>query len=256
MNLLLLTLLSVLLTDERPNSGTASFDWPQFRGGTGQGIAPSADLPVKWSERQNIVWKTPVEGLGYSSPVVSGERIWLTTAIPETGQLLVLVLDRASGKRLLEIPVFQHDKLWAIHWKNSHASPTPVLANGRCWVHFGSHGTAALDEDGKVLWKQRLLYYHHHGPGSSPVLSGDTLVIICDGLDHSFYDDRVIEEPIAPQFVAGLDANTGDIRWITRRDGRHSYATPLEITVSGRKQVVCPGGSFWPRPRFCVYRLR
>lgn len=244
MNLLLLTLLSVLLTDERPNSGTASSDWPQFRGTTGQGIAPSADLPVKWSERRNIVWKTPVEGIGYSSPVVSGDRIWLTTAIPDKGQLLVLVLDRVSGRQLLEIPVFQHDNLWAIHWKNSHASPTPVLANGRCWVHFGSHGTAALDEDGKVLWKQRLLYYHHHGPGSSPVLSGDTLVVICDGLDHSFYDDRVIADPIAPQFVAGLDANTGDIRWITRREGRHSYATPLEITVSGRKQVVCPGGSF------------
>jgi outer membrane protein assembly factor BamB len=76
------------------------------------------------------------------------------------------------------------------------------------------------------------------------VLSGRTLVLICDGLDHSFYDDRVIPEPIAPQFVAGLDADTGDIKWLTRREGRHSYATPLEITVEGKKQVVCPGGSF------------
>ena len=238
MNLLVAFTCALLLPDEPVT------DWQQFRGPAGQGIAASSRLPVTWSDRRNIVWKTPIQGLGYSSPVVRGDRVWLTTAVPDEGRLLVLALDLASGRQLLEVPVFQHDKLWAIHWKNSHASPTPVLADGRCYVHFGSHGTAALDEDGRVLWKQRLLYYHHHGPGSSPVLSGRTLVLICDGLDHSFYDDRVIPEPIAPQFVAGLDADTGDIKWLTRREGRHSYATPLEITVDGKKQVVCPGGSF------------
>lgn len=238
MNLLVAFTCALLLPDEPVT------DWQQFRGPEGQGIAASSRLPVTWSDRRNIVWKTPIQGLGYSSPVVRGDRVWLTTAVPDEGRLLVLALDLASGRQLLEVPVFQHDKLWAIHWKNSHASPTPVLADGRCYVHFGSHGTAALDEDGRVLWKQRLLYYHHHGPGSSPVLSGRTLVLICDGLDHSFYDDRVIPEPIAPQFVAGLDADTGDIKWLTRREGRHSYATPLEITVDGKKQVVCPGGSF------------
>ncbi len=238
MNLLVAFTCALLLADEPVT------DWQQFRGPEGQGIAASSRLPVTWSDRRNIVWKTPIQGLGYSSPVVRGDRVWLTTAVPDEGRLLVLALDLASGRQLLEVPVFQHDKLWAIHWKNSHASPTPVLADGRCYVHFGSHGTAALDEDGRVLWKQRLLYYHHHGPGSSPVLSGRTLVLICDGLDHSFYDDRVIPEPIAPQFVAGLDADTGDIKWLTRREGRHSYATPLEITVEGKKQVVCPGGSF------------
>ncbi len=238
MNLLVAFTCALLLPDEPVT------DWQQFRGPEGQGIAASSRLPVTWSDRRNIVWKTPIQGLGYSSPVVRGDRVWLTTAVPDEGRLLVLALDLASGRQLLEVPVFQHDKLWAIHWKNSHASPTPVLADGRCYVHFGSHGTAALDEDGRVLWKQRLLYYHHHGPGSSPVLSGRTLVLICDGLDHSFYDDRVIPEPIAPQFVAGLDADTGDIKWLTRREGRHSYATPLEITVEGKKQVVCPGGSF------------
>jgi outer membrane protein assembly factor BamB len=238
MNLLVAFTCALLLADEPVT------DWPQFRGPEGQGIAASSRLPVTWSDRRNIVWKTPILGLGYSSPVVRGDRVWLTTAVADEGRLLVLALDLASGRQLLEVPVFQHDKLWAIHWKNSHASPTPVLADGRCYVHFGSHGTAALDEDGRVLWKQRLLYYHHHGPGSSPVLSGRTLVLICDGLDHSFYDDRVIPEPIAPQFVAGLDADTGDIKWLTRREGRHSYATPLEITVDGKKQVVCPGGSF------------
>ena len=238
MNLLVAFTCALLLADEPVT------DWQQFRGPEGQGIAASSRLPVTWSDRRNIVWKTPIQGLGYSSPVVRGDRVWLTTAVPDEGRLLVLALDLASGRQLLEVPVFQHDKLWAIHWKNSHASPTPVLADGRCYVHFGSHGTAALDEHGRVLWKQRLLYYHHHGPGSSPVLSGRTLVLICDGLDHSFYDDRVIPEPIAPQFVAGLDADTGDIKWLTRREGRHSYATPLEITVDGKKQVVCPGGSF------------
>ena len=238
MNLLVAFMCALLLADEPVT------DWPQFRGATGQGIVASSQLPVTWSDRRNILWKTPIKGLGYSSPVVRDNRIWLTTALPDEGRLLVLKLDLSSGQPLLEVPVFEHDRLWAIHWKNSHASPTPVLADGRCYVHFGSHGTAALDEDGRVLWKQRLLYYHHHGPGSSPVLSGKTLILICDGLDHSFYDDRVIPEPIAPQFVAGLDADTGDIKWLTRREGRHSYATPLEITVEGKQQVVCPGGSF------------
>ncbi len=241
MNLLLSIIGALLFSDD---AKVAAADWRQFRGPSGQGLVLSEALPVRWSDRRNISWKTPIRGVGYSSPVVSNGQIWLTTAVEEEGRLLVVVLDLQTGRQLREIPVFQHDKLWAIHWKNSHASPTPVLADGRCYVHFGSHGTAALDQQGQILWKQRLLYYHHHGPSSSPVLVGKTLVVSCDGLDHSFYDDRVITDPIAPQFVAGLDADTGDIRWITRRDGRHSYATPLAITVDGQSQVVCPGGSF------------
>lgn len=217
-------------------------EWTEFRGPTAQGLSDSAQLPVRWSNQRNIAWKVEVPGQGLSSPVIANGVIWLTTADVEHASLHVLRFDSETGELLSNTTVFDHDQLWAIHWKNSHASPTPLLHEDLCYVHFGSHGTAALDSNGKVLWTRRLPYYHHHGPGSSPVLAGDTLILVCDGLDHSFYDDRVIPDAIAPQFVAGLNASNGEIRWISRREGRHSYATPLLIDVAGNSQLISPGG--------------
>ncbi len=214
----------------------------EFPGPTAQGQSDSEQLPVRWSNQRNITWKVEIPGHGLSSPAIADGTVWLTTADVEDASLHVLRLDAETGALLSNTIVFDHDQLWAIHRKNSHASPTPLLHENTCYVHFGSHGTAALHSDGNVLWTQRLLYYHHHGPASSPVLAGNTLILVCDGLDHSFYDDRVIPDAIAPQFVAGLDASNGDIRWISRREGRHSYATPLLIDVDGRRQLISPGG--------------
>lgn len=180
-------------------------DWPEFRGPSGQGHSKEKNVPVKWSESSGVAWKVPVDGRGWSSPSVRDGRIWLTTATEGGKSLRVLAFDAKSGKRLRDIEVFRLDDPKKIHEKNSHASPTPLVTQDRVYVHFGSHGTAALRKDGTVLWRTKLDYYHRHGPGGSPALVGDRLIINCDGYDS--------------QFVVALDAKTGKERWRSPRKG-------------------------------------
>ncbi len=214
-------LLTLLLT-----SLALAQDWPQFRGPGGQGHSSEKDLPLTWSERENIRWKTPLPGRGWSSPVILGDGIWLTTATEDGRSLRALSLDRATGKILRDIEVFRVSAD-SINAKNSHASPTAILEAGRVWVHFGSQGTAALTSSGDVVWKTRLPYQHQHGPGGSPVLWRDLLIISCDGTDT--------------QYVVALDKNTGKIRWRKPRAGQQAYATPLVIQSGDGEQVVSPG---------------
>ncbi|MDB5337718.1 MAG: Pyrrolo-quinoline quinone, partial [Planctomycetaceae bacterium] len=140
-----------------------SADWPQFRGPDGQGHGIGEKLPSKWSEITNIAWKTELPGRGWSSPVIHGNNIWVTAAITEGSSLKLLRVDKTSGKLEQEITVFQVPTPGKVHPKNGHASPTPIIDEGRIYVHFGTHGTACLDLDGKILWKATLVYYHHHG---------------------------------------------------------------------------------------------
>src|SRR5262249_5839778 len=162
-------------------------------------------------------------GLGWSSPVIRGDKIWLTTALDEGRSLRVLCLNRNSGEIIQNIEVFHKDSPLRIHTKNSHASPTPILENDGVYVHFATNGTACLTAEGKILWKTELPYQHGHGSGGSPALVGDLLVINCDGTDV--------------QYVAALDKLTGSIRWKRSRQGRMAYATPLAIRVNGVDQV-------------------
>jgi outer membrane protein assembly factor BamB len=203
-------------------------DWPQFRGPGGQGHSAAAGLPLTWSEKDNVAWKTPIPGLGWSSPVIRGGKVWLTTALDGGRSLRALAIDAGSGKLLREVEVFAVESPGSIHAKNSHASPTPLLEEDRVYVHYGAHGTACLREDGEVLWSARLEYAHGHGPGGSPVLFEDLLLVSCDGTDV--------------QFVAALDKVTGDVRWKRDRPGRMAYSTPLMIEVEGRPQLLSTGG--------------
>lgn len=206
-------------------------DWPQFRGPDGQGHSDVKTLPLAWSETSaNVAWRTPVEGLGWSSPVVGGGKIWLTTAVGGTS-LRVVCLDLATGKQAHAIEVFKLPSAPAIHKKNSHASPTPILDGDRVYVHFGPHGTACISTDGKILWKQEIQYSPVHGPGGSPALVGELLIFSCDGSDV--------------QQVVALDRKTGAIRWKTPREPlpiqkKFAFATPLAIEVGGKTQVVLP----------------
>jgi outer membrane protein assembly factor BamB len=239
--LLLVTLLSFA-----PNN-SPSLDWPQFRGGTGQGHAEGTGLPLTWSESQNIVWKVPIEGLGWSSPVIVQGQLWLTTAADEGKSLRLLSLSPETGKSIHNVEVFRLDDPGSIHRKNSHASPTPLVEKGRVYVHFGGHGTGCVSSDGKVLWKtQDLKYNHRHGPGGSPVLFDDLLILSCDGTDVAF--------------VVALDKQTGEIRWKTPRDGPMAYSTPLVIHAGGRDQVISTGGdqvvSYEPRTGKEIWRCR
>lgn len=208
-------------------------DFPQFRGPSGQGHSAETGLPLRWSESENIAWKAPVPGRGWSSPAIAGQQAWLTTAVEAEGRLTLraLCFDCGTGDLLTDVEVFQIDSPGSIHDKNSHASPTPVLEGDRVYVHFGAHGTACLQRDGAILWKTRLEYDHRHGPGGSPVLAGQLLCINCDGYET--------------QFVVALDKLTGQQVWrAAREDGRHAYSTPLVIEVDGRQQLVSVGGEW------------
>ncbi len=218
-------------------------DWPEFRGPTGQGLSSAHNVPVEWSDTKNVAWKQTIPGNGWSSPVVSGGRIYLTTAVAgERGagqSLRALCLDAAAGSFLWNVQVFA-TQVSKGHQKNSQASPTPVVESGRLYVHFGHQGTACLDLTGKVLWRNTGLAYEPvHGNGGSPALVDNALIFSCDGA--------------ANPFVVALDKNTGRVQWkvnrVTGAKKKFSFSTPLVITTNAdaragadsRKQVISAG---------------
>ena len=203
-------------------------DWPQFRGPRGDGHSMETRAPSAWSETENVIWRMPINGLGWSSPVILGDRIWLTTALDDGKSLRAISIDKANGKVLVDVEVFSMENPVTIHSKNSHASPTPILEPGRVYVHFGADGTACLDAGGKSLWKTTLKYAHGHGPAGSPVTHGDLLFITCDGTDM--------------QYVVALNKADGQTRWKTNRMGRMAYSTPAVFNCEGKDQLVTTGG--------------
>jgi outer membrane protein assembly factor BamB len=205
------------------SSEAAGAEWPQFRGPDGQGHAEAADLPLTWSEKDNVAWKAAIPGLGWSSPVIAGKQIWLTTAV-DGGRTLKALCDRVSGKIVHDVTVFPNNTPINLTPPNSHASPTPIIEGDRVYVHFGQYGTACLTKAGKIVWKKNLRYQSLYGPSSSPVLCGDLLIVTCDGTDV--------------RYLAALDKRTGAMRWKKHRDGRNSESTPLVIRVGGARQVV------------------
>jgi outer membrane protein assembly factor BamB len=212
----------------------AQADWPEFRGPAAMGHAADKGLPIRWSETENVVWKTPIPGLGWSSPVVHSGRVYLTTATGADGDsrsLRLVCLDAATGAVAWEEELFRQTAPVEMHAKNSHASPTPLVAGDRLIVHFGPHGTACTTLAGEIVWKRTLAYKPQHGNGGSPARAGDAIVICCDGSDE--------------QYVVGLDLATGDVRWKTDRETEptkgFSFATPLVTTVDGTTQAICPG---------------
>jgi outer membrane protein assembly factor BamB len=203
-------------------------NWTEFRGPGGQGHSRELGLPLTWSETENVAWKVPIPGRGWSSPVLVDDQIWLTTALDDGRSLRAICLNRDTGRMVHNVEVFQLSDPGSVHQKNSHASPTPILEGDRVYLHFGSHGTACITRSGQIVWKtQELKYYHRHGPGGSPVVYGDLLIVSCDGYDL--------------QFVVALDKRTGKIRWKSPRKGYQAYTTPLTIQVQGKDQLISPG---------------
>ena len=210
-------------------------EWRQFRGPTGQGNATATDVPLRWAAASNVRWKAPVTG-GWSSPILSNGRLFVTSAVTKPSSdasLRAVCLDAATGRVGWDVEALTADskKAEQIHEKNSLASPTPVVDFDRLYVHFGHMGTAAINFDGKVLWRQTALEYSPvHGNGGSPALVDDLIVFGCDGGE-------------AP-FLAALDRLSGEIRWKTPRRAKveksFSFSTPLVIEVDGKKQIVCP----------------
>lgn len=222
-------------------------DWPEFRGPTGQGHSNERGLPVTWSENKNVKWKVAIPGRGWSSPAILGDRIWLTTATEDGKSLRAICVDRNTGAILQNVEVFHLKTLGPMSPKNSHASPTPVLEYDRVYLHFGAHGTACITQSGEVVWKTRLEYDNgQHGPGGSPVLYDDLLIVSCDGQDV--------------QFVVALDKLTGKVRWKKSRVGYQAYTTPLVVRLPGGDQVISPGAyraiAYEPRTGKEVWQVR
>ena len=219
-------------------------DWPEFRGPGRQGHSEVAELPVEWSPavRRGIRWQVPVAGIGWSSPVVAGGRIYLTTAVPEGGaekpgvarSLRALCLEATDGRLVWQREVFvQTADAPAVHKKNSHASPTPVFEAGRLYVHFGHQGSACLEAaDGAIVWSTReFAYAPVHGNGGSPVLEGGLFIFNADAA----------EKPA----VIALDQATGQLRWrferVSEAKNKFSFSTPLVIEVNGARQLITAG---------------
>jgi outer membrane protein assembly factor BamB len=220
--------------------------WPQFRGPDGLGTIPAKTLPLTWGEGKNVRWKTAIHGRAWSSPVVLGNQIWLTTATEDGRDLSAVALDRESGKVLHDLKLFHVPQPQYRHPFNSYASPTPVLEPGRVYVTFGSPGTAAIDtRTVKVLWERRDLECNHYrGAGSSPILFGNLLIMHFDGSDR--------------QYLVALDKNTGKTVWHTERsidfkdlgpdgkpeaegDYRKAFSTPHIVTVAGDPVMISIG---------------
>ena len=209
--------------------------WPQFRGANSDGHYTGPQTPIEWSDTQNVAWKTPIEGLGWSSASVAEGRVYLTTAVPrgEGLSLRALALDTTTGQVIWDQEVWSVEKAPAIHTKNSHASPTPIVRDGAVYVHFGVLGMARLAAvDGVIQWKNNELAYNPvHGNGGSPVLYDGKLVIACDGSKNPY--------------IAAVDAETGKVAWKRSRSVEtrisHSFVTSTVAVVDGQAQVISPG---------------
>ncbi len=216
----------------------AQSHWNQFRGPTGDGHAGNPGLPLKFGEKENLKWKTPIPGKAWSSPVVWDKQIWVTNA-PEDGKKLYAVcVDLDTGRVVHNILVFEIEEPQFCHEMNSYATPTPFVEEGRAYVHFGAHGTACLDtKTGEKLWtRQDLECNHFRGPASSPIVYGDKLFIHYDGFDL--------------QYVIALNKDDGSTIWKTDRaidfkttngDLKKAYCTPSVIRHQGQLQLISPG---------------
>jgi len=211
-------------------------DWPEFRGPGQQGHSDEKNLPVTWSETENVTWKTTIPGLGWSSPSIVGNRVWITTALDDGKSLKLLGLDADNGRIVTDVEVFTKDNPGKIHSKNSHASPSPTIEGDRIYLHFGRHGTACFTTAGDEVWKTQLEFEHRHGPAGSPVLFRDLVILNCDGTDT--------------QFVVALNKHTGKEVWKKLRSedkddpGRMAYSTPILIEVDGQPQLISSGGEW------------
>ena len=221
-------------------------NWPQFRGAEGTGHATARNLPDRWSEKENIVWKTAIHDRGWSSPVIYGNQIWLTTASKDGRQLFALCLDRQTGQINRDLKLFEVATPQYAHPFNSYASPTPVIEDGRVYITFGSPGTACIDTKSfRVIWQRADIECNHfRGAGSSPIIFRNLLLMHYDGSDH--------------QFAIALDKRTGRTVWQTRRtvdfrdlnekgvpaaegDYRKAFATPHVATINGRLEMISLG---------------
>jgi len=206
-------------------------DWPGWRGPRGDGVSDERDAPSRWSATQGVRWSAPLPGKGVGQPVISGDRIFLTSSDGHRhDQLQFICLDRRDGRELWRrnfwgtAPTLRHEQ------KSSMATPTPVTDGEHVWAFFGTGDLFCLDRDGNLVWCRSLAqeyepFQNRFAMGSSPVLVGDVLILQCDHWGQSY--------------LIGIDKRTGKNIWKTDRAEHVSWSSPLVVDVDGRKELVC-----------------
>lgn len=212
--------------------------WREFRGDQANGLSLSSKLPLAWDESNSVQWKAAIHGRGWSSPVVDGNEIWLTTATEDGLKMYVVCVQLNSGAIIQDRLVFENTQVQPdYHVTNSYASPTPVIEGGHVYIHFGAYGTACIRRsDAQVVWQRRdLACNHYRGPGSSPIVYKNLLIFHMDGFDY--------------QYAIALDRHTGETVWRADRqveygtddgDQYKAFSTPLIISAQGRDQLISP----------------
>ena len=239
-----------------PRPAPAAGSWPSFRGPQASGVADGQHLPDGWDgpSGHNILWRTPIPGLGHSSPVVWGDRVFVTTAVSSRPgatfrpglygdgdasddrsrhRWMILALDRRSGKTLWERVAHEGEPLERRHIKSTYASATPATDGRLVVAWFGSQGVHAYDVNGTFLWKVDLgrvnmgaydIPTFEWGPASSPIIWNDLVILQCDTQ--------------ADSFLLALDAATGTTVWKTERDELPSWGTPTIAATAGGPELV------------------
>ncbi len=211
-------------------TGEAAAFWPRWRGPSGQGQVRGEGYVDTWSENENVLWKVPVPGQGNSSPIVWGDRIFLTTAYDGGNRRSILSFQRSDGKLLWEAfaPATEPE---AAHGKNGHASSTPTTDGERVYAYLGNHGVLAVDLAGKSVWRVAFEggFQAYHGTASSPLLYRGKLIVAQDHGGES------------GSFIAALDTKTGRQLWRTPRDARVGWSSPIAVDAGGRDEIVLSG---------------
>lgn len=218
-------------------------NWPRFRGPTGQGVSAETGVPVHWSSTENVAWKTPIPGDGWSSPVVHGDHVFVTSTTDEGQSCHVNCVDRRTGEILWNRKVFdqvpRHKR-----GDNSYATPTTTTDGERVYAVFSSGGIAALDFEGEIIWtKHDVSFFSQHGLGASPILYDDLLIMPFDGSSDGDNSQIGFKIPWEGAVILALDKHSGEVRWRGNRGkSRLAHVTPNILQQDGRAQLISAAG--------------
>jgi outer membrane protein assembly factor BamB len=239
-HLLLFSFIFVNLIACDKQTGSQGKNWTHFRGSDLNGIAETENIPLKWDDSV-IKWKTEIHDKGYSSPVVYDNQIWVTTAKSDGKELYAVCIDFQTGKIIYDIKVFNPDEVDGRNSVNTYATPTPCIEKGFVYVHYGNLGSACINTiNGSIVWKRTDLKCKNiHGPGSSPIIYKNLIILHFDGSDV--------------RYIVALDKSNGKTIWESERPtepyepltavGKLAYITPIIINVKGQDLLISNGSA-------------
>ena len=218
-------------------------NWGGFRGPTGQGISSETEVPLHWSATENVAWKTAIPGEGWSSPIIHGDQVFVTSTTDEGKHCHVVCVDRRSGEILWNTKVFEQNPTKKRR-ENSFATPTPVTDGQQVYAVFSGGGIAALNLDGKIAWTNRdVTFYSHHGLSASPILFEDLLIMPYDGSSDGENNKIGWKIPWEEAVLLAVDTKSGKVRWRGKRGpSRIAHATPNVLRENGTSQIVSSAG--------------